>query len=52
MGVYMVICPYCNKEYDKDEIIVEKIRKGLMTNDYRVFSCPKCKKILSCAFLY
>jgi len=44
----MVICPYCEAILDKDEIIVEKIRLGLKGIDYYIFSCPKCKKLLSC----
>jgi hypothetical protein len=24
LRLYMVICPHCEKEYDKDEIIIEK----------------------------
>jgi uncharacterized protein YlaI len=41
----MVFCPYCEEVLEIDEIIVEKARLG-----FRVFSCPKCKKILSCDF--
>jgi len=42
----MVICPHCEKEYDEDKIIIEKMQEGLKEFHY-VYSCPRCGKVLS-----
>jgi NAD-dependent SIR2 family protein deacetylase len=42
----MVKCPYCEGEYTSEEITVDEI-----ADDYVVFSCPKCKKILNVSYL-
>lgn len=42
----MVICPNCETEFDKQDIIIEKVKKGLIHEDHWIYSCPKCKKIL------
>jgi len=41
----MVICPFCEKEYEKDQIIIEKLHTGLKESHY-VYSCPSCENEL------
>jgi len=45
----MAKCPYCKKEVKGEEIIIEKIKGGLLKIDKSIYSCPHCKKILSIA---
>jgi uncharacterized Zn finger protein (UPF0148 family) len=45
-GEEMVFCPVCKKEYNKNQIKIEKRQKGVRTFQY-VNRCPKCGTILS-----
>jgi uncharacterized protein with PIN domain len=42
----MVVCPHCNATLDKDEIVIERTKRGLKKQWHWVYSCPKCQKIL------
>jgi len=43
---YMVVCPHCKATLDKDEIIIEKTKRGLRKEWHWVYSCPRCQTIL------
>lgn len=45
----MVICPFCENEYEKDQILIEKKQTGLKEIQY-VYSCPRCENELSDSF--
>lgn len=42
----MVKCPHCEEEYDKNEIVIEKISRGLAKSSHWLYSCPRCGKCL------
>jgi len=46
VGVSMVICVFCKKEYDENQVIIEKRQTGLKEIHY-VYSCPNCGQELS-----
>lgn len=41
-----MICPFCETEYEHDQLIIEKMQVGLKEFQY-VYSCPNCEKELS-----
>lgn len=42
----MVFCPVCNKEYNENQIKIEKKQRGIRNFQY-VSCCPKCGTVLS-----
>ena len=48
MGVdkIMAICPYCKKEINSNNIVVEEISKKAFKFNNEMYSCPNCKSVL------
>jgi len=44
-GEDMVICPFCDNEFENDQLHVEKVQTGLKEFHY-IYSCPKCENEL------
>ena len=42
----MVTCPFCEAAYDSEEITVEEIG-----DEFVVYSCPRCTKILNVSYI-
>jgi len=42
----MAICTFCKKEYDENQVIIEKRQTGLKEIHY-MYSCPNCGQELS-----
>jgi ribosomal protein L37AE/L43A len=41
----VVFCPFCEDEYEDNQLVIEKVQMGLKEFHY-VYSCPKCEKEL------
>jgi uncharacterized protein with PIN domain len=45
----MAICPYCKKEIDYHNIVVEKFPKKVFNFGREMYSCPHCNSVLGFA---
>ncbi len=45
----MLVCPFCENEYETDKILIDKVQTGLKESHY-VYSCPKCENELHVSF--